>query len=80
MSNTLRANTPAKRPNPHVTVLPRSSQAFSGDAAASVTPDTPALTTQTPRVPAQPPILVGQTARPSGDTAGTGGIRQISRQ
>jgi hypothetical protein len=42
MSNTLRTNTPAKRPNPQVTVLPRSSQAFSGEAAASVTPDTPA--------------------------------------
>jgi hypothetical protein len=76
-SSTLRTVTPAKRSNPQVDVLPKASQAFSGDAAASVTPDTKPPT-QTPRIPAQLPILVGQNARPSGDTAGTGGIRQIS--
>jgi hypothetical protein len=50
MSNTF-TNTPAKRLNPQVTVLPRSSQAFSGDAAASVTPAPPAAPSRPMRAP-----------------------------
>ena len=76
ISSTLRTNIAAKRPNPQVEHI-RSSDAFSKDAAASATPDTPAPTTRTPRVPAEPPRLIGQNATPSGDTAGTGGIREI---
>jgi hypothetical protein len=76
MSNTSRTNIAAKRPNPQVEHI-RSSDAFSKDAAASVTPDTPAPTPRTARGPAEPPRLIGENARPSGDTAGTGGIREI---
>lgn len=75
MSSTNRTVTRAQRQNPVVTVLPRSSPAFSGDAAASVGPNTPAPT-QTVHA-GQPPVLIGQNSTPSGDTAGAGLIHQI---
>lgn len=76
MSATQGTLTPGKRPNPQVERI-RSSDAFSKDAAASVTPDTLAPNTRTARVAADPPRLVGRNATPSADTAGTGGIQEI---
>jgi hypothetical protein len=66
-SSTLHTTTAAKRLDPQiqVDVLPRSSTAFSGEAAASVTPDTPAPAAA-PRVRANTkPFLQDQLAKVS---------------